>query len=156
MARPEAYAARRRLFSVNRSAPLGGQCSGRLLVLHLRGWAQRRTVRRTAAEDDALPQEASSFGPRQPAGPQDSMREEVCGLHRGRLTLHFLPGYAPDLNPDELVWSHVKRTGVARWPLRQGEKLRERIEEQLAKLQQLPRRVRSFFQAPSVGYISSC
>jgi transposase len=24
---------------------------------------------------------------------------------KGRLTLHFLPGYAPDLNPDELVWS---------------------------------------------------
>jgi transposase len=21
----------------------------------------------------------------------------------GKLTLHFLPGYAPDLNPDELV-----------------------------------------------------
>jgi len=32
---------------------------------------------------------------------------------QGKLTLHFLPGYAPDLNPDELVWSHVKRTGVA-------------------------------------------
>ena len=31
----------------------------------------------------------------------------------GMLTLHFLPGYAPELNPDELVWSHVKRTGVA-------------------------------------------
>ena len=42
----------------------------------------------------------------------------------GRLTLHFLPGYAPELNPDELVWSHVKRTGVARTPLRKGEKLR--------------------------------
>ena len=26
---------------------------------------------------------------------------------KGRLALHFLPGYAPDLNPDELVWSHV-------------------------------------------------
>ncbi len=35
----------------------------------------------------------------------------------GMLTLHFLPGYAPELNPDELVWSHVKRTGVARAPL---------------------------------------
>jgi transposase len=35
----------------------------------------------------------------------------------GRLTLHFLPGYAPDLNPDKLVWSHAKRTGVARKPL---------------------------------------
>jgi transposase len=31
----------------------------------------------------------------------------------GMLTLHFLPGYAPELNPDELVWSHMKRTGVA-------------------------------------------
>src|SRR6476646_8162763 len=37
---------------------------------------------------------------------------------QGRLTLHFLPGYAPELNPDELVWSHMKRTGVARAPLR--------------------------------------
>jgi len=35
----------------------------------------------------------------------------------GRLTLHFLPGYAPDLIPNELVWSHAKHTGVARRPL---------------------------------------
>jgi len=75
------------------------------------------------------------------------------GATQGRLTLHFLPGYAPDLNPDELVWSHVKRTGVARRPLRQGEKLRQRIEEQLTALQQLPHLVRSFFRAPSVAYI---
>jgi transposase len=33
---------------------------------------------------------------------------------KGMLTLHLLPGYAPELNPDELVWSHMKRTGVAR------------------------------------------
>jgi transposase len=45
----------------------------------------------------------------------------------GRLTLHVLPGYAPDLNPDELVWSHMKRTGVARTPLRRGETLRDKI-----------------------------
>src|SRR5262249_3222372 len=25
----------------------------------------------------------------------------------GRLELHFLPGYAPDLNPDEFVWNHL-------------------------------------------------
>ena len=36
----------------------------------------------------------------------------------GRLTLHFLPGYDLELDPDELVWSHVKRTSVARAPLR--------------------------------------
>ena len=75
---------------------------------------------------------------------------------KGRLTLHFLPGYAPDLNPDELVWSHVKRTGPARRPLLKGERLRDKIEEQLAKIQQLPRLVRSFFHAPSVAYIRDC
>ena len=72
----------------------------------------------------------------------------------GRLTLHFLPGYAPDLNPDELVWSYVKRTGTARCPLQKGEKLRDKIEEQLTKLQKVPRLIRSFFKAPSVAYIS--
>lgn len=75
---------------------------------------------------------------------------------RGKLTLHFLPGYAPDLNPDELVWSHVKRTGVARKPLRKGEKLRDKIEEQLAALQRTPVLVRSFFRTPSVAYIADC
>jgi transposase len=25
-----------------------------------------------------------------------------------------LPGYAPELNPDELVWNYMKRTGTAR------------------------------------------
>lgn len=79
---------------------------------------------------------------------------EYVALTKGRLTLHFLPGYAPDLNPDELVWSHVKRTGTARRPLQKGETLREKIEDQLAKIQKLPSLIRSFFKAPSVAYIS--
>lgn len=73
---------------------------------------------------------------------------------RGKLTLHFLPGYAPDLNPDELVWSHVKRTGVARRPLQKGEKLGPRIHEQLAQIGRNPTLVRSFFRHPSVRYVS--
>jgi len=85
-----------------------------------------------------------------------NVREYIASTE-GRLTfLHFLPGYAPDLNPDELVWSHVKRTGTARRPLQKGEKLRDKIEEQLAKLQQMPRLVRSFFKTPSVAYIGDC
>lgn len=73
---------------------------------------------------------------------------------KGRLTLHFLPGYAPDLNPDELVWSHVKRTGAARRPLQKGETLRDRITQQLEAIRHMPRLIRSFFQAPSVAYIT--
>lgn len=74
----------------------------------------------------------------------------------GMLTLHVLPGYAPELNPDEFVWSHIKRTGVARSPLRRGEKLADKIEAQLAAIKRLPRLVRSFFQAPSVAYVTDC
>lgn len=72
----------------------------------------------------------------------------------GRLTLHFLPGYAPDLNPDELVWSYAKRTGVARRPLQKGEKLEERVHDQLQAIANDPKLVRAFFKHPSVAYIS--
>ncbi len=72
----------------------------------------------------------------------------------GKLTLHFLPGYAPDLNPDELVWSHAKRTGVARSPLKAGEKLQPRIDAQLQAIAKNKRLIRSFFRHPDVAYIS--
>lgn len=74
--------------------------------------------------------------------------------NKGKLTLHFLPGYAPDLNPDELVWSHAKRSGVARRPLRAGEKLRQRVNDQLQAVVDDPALVRSFFGHPSVAYVS--
>ena len=90
-----------------------------------------------------------------PAHKTASVREYLTST-QARLTMHFLPGYAPDLNPDELVWSHVKRTGTARRPLQKGEKLRDKIAMQLANLKQMPRLVRSFFQAPSVAYIGDC
>jgi transposase len=90
-----------------------------------------------------------------PAHKKACVREYVESTS-GKLTLHFLPGYAPDLNPDELVWSHVKRTGVARRPLRKGEQLKEKVDNQLAEIQERPELVRSFFNAPSVAYIRDC
>jgi len=90
-----------------------------------------------------------------PAHKKAIVRDYVCSTG-GRLTLHFLPGYAPDLNPDELVWSHVKRTGVARRPLQKGEKLRDKIHQQLTKIKRMPGLVRSFFLALSVAYIGDC
>jgi transposase len=80
--------------------------------------------------------------------------KEYVASTEGRLTIHVLPGYAPELNPDELVWSHVKRTGVSRTPLRKGEKLSEKIEMQLAAIKKLPSLVRAFFKTPSVAYIT--
>lgn len=71
---------------------------------------------------------------------------------QGRLELHFLPGYAPDLNPDEFVWSHLRKIGTSKTPLRRNESLQRRVERDLATIQAQPRLVRSFFRAPSVAY----
>jgi len=70
----------------------------------------------------------------------------------GRLALYFLPGYAPELNPDEFVWNHLKRQGVSKTPLRKDESLRSRVQSDLAAIQSRPALVRSFFHAPSVAY----
>jgi transposase len=71
---------------------------------------------------------------------------------RGMLELHFIPPYAPDLNPDEFVWQYAKTNGIAKKPLQQNESLRERIEMDLAAIKLKPALVRSFFKAPSVAY----
>jgi transposase len=92
---------------------------------------------------------------RLPAHKTGVVKQHVAST-KGRLKLHFLPGYASELNPDELVWSYAKRTGVARNPLRKGEKLEQRVNEQLQEIAADPGLVRSFFGHPSVAYVSDC
>ena len=90
-----------------------------------------------------------------PAHKTLAVTEYVAGLN-GKLTLHYLPGYAPNLNPDEWVWSHATRTGNARRPLPQDERLTDRLTAQLAEMARRPALVRSFFSHPSVAYIAAC
>ena len=71
----------------------------------------------------------------------------------GRLELHFLPGYAPDLNPDEFVWNYIRTTGVSKKPLRKNESLRSRLETDLAAIKRDRGLICSFFDAPTVAYI---
>ena len=71
---------------------------------------------------------------------------------QGRLELHFLPPYAPDLNPDEFVWSHMKNNGVSKRPLKQNESLQQRIDQDLNAFKRNRRLVRSFFCSASVVY----
>jgi len=70
----------------------------------------------------------------------------------GRLELIALPTYAPDLNPDEFVWSHMKKNGVSKKPLKKNESLRERVERDIGSIQGNRALVRSFFCAESVCY----
>jgi transposase len=73
---------------------------------------------------------------------------------KGKLEFHFLPGYAPELNPDEMVWNYMKKTGTARSPLAKGESLHDRIDVELLRIQENRALVRSFFRAETVSYIS--
>jgi len=68
------------------------------------------------------------------------------------LELHFLPPYAPDLNPDEFVWQYAKTNGIAKKPLKKNESLKERVENDLADIKTKPKLVRSFFKAKIVFY----
>ena len=58
---------------------------------------------------------------------------EYVGSLGGRLELHPLPP-APDLNPDEFVWGHMKTNGVSKKPLKKNESLKARIESDLIRL----------------------
>lgn len=64
---------------------------------------------------------------------------------RGKLELHFLSGYARDLNSDEFVWDHLRQEGVSKTPLRRNESLRPRVEADLAAIRANPPLARSFF-----------
>ena len=86
-----------------------------------------------------------------PAHKAKLVKDYVRSL-KGRLELHFLPPYAPDLNPDEFVWSYMKSNGVSKKPLKQNESLQKRIEEDLNKIGDNHKLVRSFFCAESVFY----
>jgi transposase len=86
-----------------------------------------------------------------PAHKAKSVQTYVASLE-GRLELHFLPTYAPDTNPDEFVWSHLKQNGTSKKPLLANESLHSRVSTDLAAIQRNPSLVRSFFQAASVSY----
>ena len=82
------------------------------------------------------------------------MVQEYVQSTKGKLELHFLPSYSPDLNPDEFVWNHLKQNGTSKKPLRKDESLRQRVEDDLTAIQNNPKLVRSFFDAESVSYTS--
>ncbi len=73
---------------------------------------------------------------------------------RGRLELHFLPGYAPELNPDEFVWNYLRKTGISKEPLKENESLRRRVHLDLANVARRPALVRSFFRSATVAYVT--
>ena len=74
--------------------------------------------------------------------------------NRDRIELFFLPPYAPELNPDELTWAHVKAK-IAKATVQTKEKLKDEIHRVMCRLQKMPAIVASFFCAPTCQYAMS-
>jgi len=73
----------------------------------------------------------------------------------GKLRLFFLPPYSPELNPDELVWNHLKNHGVGKRIVRSREELKRVVIGHLRILQETPDLVRVFFRERHVRYVLS-
>lgn len=72
--------------------------------------------------------------------------------HRQRLEVHHLPSYAPDMNPDEHVWSHLKQM-FRRSPLRKDQNLDSVVSEAMQDIAADRTVVRRFFDHPDVAYV---
>src|SRR5262245_19086355 len=73
----------------------------------------------------------------------------------GRLTLCFLPGYAPDLNPDEWVWKAVKHDGVGKARAFNEPQLRAAVGRAVDRLVEYPAIIRGIFSDPKLAYIGA-
>jgi transposase len=71
---------------------------------------------------------------------------------KGRLRLFWLPAYAPELNPDEQVWNHVKPKGAGRAAFSVVSDMKALLLALLHSLQKSPAMIRSFFQLPDTVY----
>jgi transposase len=74
---------------------------------------------------------------------------------KGRLRLFFLPPYSPELNPDELVWNHLKNHGVGKRIVRSRDELKRIVIGHLRFLQKTPDIIRAFFREQHVRYVSA-
>lgn len=70
----------------------------------------------------------------------------------GRLKLFYLPAYSPELNPDELVWNHVKHHRIGRMIITEIDNLQKRVLGILRSLQKQPAKVSKFFHHPKLLY----
>jgi transposase len=71
---------------------------------------------------------------------------------KSQLELFILPPYSPDLNPDELVWNHLKTHTVGRSTVIDKIDFKKKVTKSMKSLQKNKEKVRSFFQKPSLRY----
>jgi transposase len=81
--------------------------------------------------------------------------QDFVASTEGKLRLFLLPGYSPELNPDEWVWKNIKADRVGRAGVTGPDDLKAKALAALHRLQKLPRLIRGFFHDPDLRYITA-
>ena len=72
---------------------------------------------------------------------------------QGRLELHFLPPYSPEVNPVEQVWNHTKNHRIGKQVITGPDQLKRLVLSALRSLQRRAKVIRGFFRHPECRYI---
>ncbi|HOY65085.1 MAG TPA: IS630 family transposase [bacterium] len=71
---------------------------------------------------------------------------------KGKLKMFYLPGYSPELNPDELVWNDLKHHDIGKRMISGPDHLKRLVISHLRSLQKTPDKIISFFLESNVRY----
>lgn len=80
------------------------------------------------------------------------MTTRWLAAHAAQIEMHFLPGYSPELNPDELLNADLKQAVFRSTRPTSLAELTAAVRAQLHRLQKFPARIRSYFSKPEVRY----
>jgi transposase len=70
----------------------------------------------------------------------------------GQVSLHLLPGYSPELNPDEWVWRNLKSGVMGKLQHLTKQTMKMEAISHLRRLQKQPDVVKSFFHSETTRY----
>jgi transposase len=79
------------------------------------------------------------------------VKQFLASAPAGRFRIEPLPGYAPELNPDEGVWGHLKDDELANVSCLNLREVRAEVGAATRRLQHHPEIVRGFFKEAGYG-----
>ncbi len=69
-----------------------------------------------------------------------------------KITLHYLPSYSPELNPDEYLNCDLKAKFRSDTPTRKKGEMTIKMQKHMTNIQNQPQRVISYFKHPKISY----
>lgn len=76
----------------------------------------------------------------------------LLACNRGRIWLERLPAYAPELNPVEYLWAHLKEHEIANLLVQHGWELSLHATRALRRMRRRPRILRACWRQAELGF----